>query len=103
MAQNFSQGSSQCAALISASGAAGETVEIFDANGNVLFSFTPAKSYSSILVSLEALSVGESYTVSIGGENNATVTLESTITGSGGMGGMGGRNADGFGGGMNRR
>ena len=103
MAQNFSQGSSQCAALISASGAAGETVEIFDANGNVLFSFTPAKSYSSILVSLEALSVGESYTVSIGGENTATVTLESTITGSGGMGGMDGRNADGFGGGMNRR
>ena len=47
--------------------------------------------------------MGESYTVSIGGENTATVTLESTITGSGGMGGMGGRNADGFGGGMNRR
>lgn len=106
MAQNFSGTSTQCAMLVSAGGAAGETVEILDAGGNVLLSFTPAKAYSSILVSLPELAVGESYTVSIGGETAATVTLDSAVTGSGGMGGFGGGMGDrngGFEGGMNRR
>ena len=97
MAQNFSQSSTQCAALITANGAAGETVEILSADGETLLSFTPAKAYSSILVSLGDFAVGGSYTVNIGGETAATLTLESTVSGAGGMnGGMGGMMPDGM-------
>ena len=97
MAQNFSQSSTQCAALVMANGAADETVEILSADGETLLSFTPAKAYSSILVSLGDFAVGGSYTVNIGGEMATTLTLESTVSGAGGMnGGMGGMMPDGM-------
>lgn len=56
--------------------------------------YTPAKRYSSVLVSSPELKVGESYELVIGGTSVQTVEVTTNIIGSGGM--MGG----GFGGGM---
>ena len=70
-------------------------------SGKVLASYTPEKSYQSIVISTEGLEVGGTYTVTAGSFSQ-TVTLTSTIYGNGmgsfgGMGGfrgMGGRPGD---------
>ena len=73
---------------------AGSTVSIRDESGTVLASFTPAKSYSSVLISTEDLQVGKTYTVTAGSYSE-TLTLSSTVYGSGS--GMGGHGMGGFG------
>ena len=104
MAENFGQNSSQASILVNLSSmqAAGSTVSLLDSAGNTLVSFEPEKSYSSVVISTDALAVGESYTL-IAGTETQTITLSSLIYGSGGMmGGMmghgGGRGQGGFGG-----
>ena len=89
MAQKFSESSSQCAILATVSGAAGDALEIATASGETLLAYTPTKAYSSVLVSLGDLAVGESYTVFVAGDEAATLTLESTVTNGAGMGGAG--------------
>lgn len=93
MAMNFGSGSTQGSILLNLSGAAGDEITVKDSSGNVLLTYTPGKSYRSIVVSCAGLTQGESYTVSAGGQE-MTVTLDSLIYGSGmGMGqpgGMGG-------------
>ena len=89
MAENFGPNSSQASMLVnfSSSQAAGSTVYLLDKTGGILVSYTPEKSYSSVVISTSGLSVGESYTV-VADTEEATVTLDSLIYGSGGM--MGG-------------
>ena len=92
MAENFGSGSTQGSILLNLSSTqtAGSTVSITDESGNVLASFQPEKSYSSVVISTEALVQGGSYTVTAGTESQ-TVTLDSLVYGSGmGMGGFGG-------------
>ena len=99
MAENFGQSSTQGSILLNLSStqAAGSTVSITDANGTVLASFTPEKSYSSVVISTPELVQGGSYTITAGSETQ-TVTLDSLISGSGGMmGGFGGMGRGGFG------
>ena len=94
MAENFGQNSSQGSILVNFSStvAAGTPVYLLDESGNILASFEPEKSYSSVVVSTGGLTVGETYTILAGDELQA-VTLDSLIYGSGGMmGGFG----DGF-------
>ncbi len=88
MAENFGSDSTQCSLLVSLSGSGGDTVTVTDASGNVLVSFTPEKTYQTVVVSSPAFSVGETYTVYAGG-SYTTVTFDSVIYGSG-MGGFGG-------------
>ena len=92
MAENFGQNSTQGSILLNLSStqAAGSTVTITDADGTVLASFQPEKSYSSVVISAPALVQGGTYTVTAGTETQ-TVTLTGLIYGSGmGMGGFGG-------------
>lgn len=99
MAENFGQSSTQGSILLSFASqqAAGSAVTVTDANGNVLASFTPEKSYNSVVVSTPELVQGGTYTVTAGSESQ-TVTLDSLIYGSGmGMGGFGGGMMGGFG------
>lgn len=92
----------------------GSLVHVQDSAGNEIFTFAPAKEYQSIVFSLPSLTLGETYTVYVGGsasgdnsggliqggtytagEQYASLTLSSVVTGSGNTGGFGG----GFGGG----
>ena len=99
MAENFSNGSTQCSMLVSFSGtiSAGSEICVYDSQGKLIASYTPEKSYQCAVISCPELTVGESYTVTAGGTQQS-VTLSSTITGGGmGMGGMGGMGGHGGG------
>ena len=109
MAEGFDGTSTQCSFLqtLSAAVPAGSTVTVRDGAGAVLFTFTAAKSFNSVVFTAPALTVGGTYTLTAG-DQTAEVTLTDIATGSGGgfqqgggMGGHGGggQRPDGFGGG----
>ena len=110
MATGFTSAENQGAILTSVSTqSAGKTLCICDENGNVLASFTPAKSYQSIVVSAPGIEKGNTYTLvsgaeiegadengfaenttKSGGTTIAEIEMISSIYGSsGGMGGFG--------------
>ncbi|MBR1457521.1 MAG: carbohydrate-binding domain-containing protein [Oscillospiraceae bacterium] len=91
MAVNFGSGSTQGSILLnlSTAQAAGTTVSVADESGKVLASFTPSKSYQSVVISTAGLEQGGTYTVTAGTVSE-TVTLSSITYGNGGMGGFGG-------------
>ena len=91
MEMNFGSGSTQGSALVSVgSHAAGTAVSISDSKGNILASYTPTKTYSSVLISTEGMTKGETYAITAG-STTQKVTLEQLISGNGnGMGGPGG-------------
>ncbi|MBQ3325992.1 carbohydrate-binding domain-containing protein [Candidatus Saccharibacteria bacterium] len=62
-------------------------------------SFTPAKNYQSILISSSKLSVGQSYDLSINGNNVQSISISQNIVGQGG-GMMGGGMSENMGGNM---
>ena len=102
MAQSFTSGT-QAFAFANVSGKAGDSLAICDNEGNVIASFTAAKSFATVLVSCPSFTEGSEYSLVVGGtvsESNsdgyATSGLvsggtESTIsaltTSSSGMGG----------------
>ena len=69
MAQSFSQDSSQPSFMytLDSTAAAGDSIAVSDASGKVVASFIPSKQYGNIVVSSPEFSVGESYTVTVGG------------------------------------
>lgn len=101
MAQNLGEGSTQGTMLVSASGAAGETVTLADAAGTVLASFSPAKAFGCAVISAPGVETGQTYTLTCG-SMTSEITMESTVYSnvaggfmggtvlSGGPGGMGG-------------
>lgn len=90
MAMNFGESSTQGSILLDGlSGQTGDAIILLDANGNELLTVTATKSFASIVLSCASLTVGETYTISVAGDETQ-VTLDSTIYGSGGMGGMDG-------------
>lgn len=92
MAENFGSTSTQCAFLVTMNSfGAGETITITDSQGNVLYTGLTVKSANSVVFSSADLTVGETYTVTIG-SSSATVTQSSTVVGS----------TNGFGGGFGR-
>lgn len=92
MAENFGSTSTQCAFLVTMNSfGAGETITITDSQGNVLYTGLTVKSANSVVFSSPDLTVGETYTVTIG-SSSATVTQSSTVVG----------NSNGFGGGFGR-
>lgn len=90
MAENFGSTSTQCAFLVTMNSfGAGETITITDSQGNVLYTGVTVKSANSVVFSSPDLTVGETYTVTIG-SISATVTQSSTVVGnSNGFGGFG--------------
>lgn len=92
MTENFGSTSTQCAFLVTMNSfGAGETITITDSQGNVLYTGVTVKSANSVVFSSPDLTVGETYTVTIG-STSATVTQSSTVVG----------NSNGFGGGFGR-
>jgi len=85
-AGNVSAGSTQPAIKLNVqSQAAGAAITVKSSSGSELVSYTPQKSYSSVLVSSPDIKTGESYSVYINGTLAGTATA--TIGTSGGMGG----------------
>ena len=92
MTENFGSTSTQCAFLVTMNSfGAGETITITDSQGTVLYTGVTVKSANSVVFSSPDLTVGETYTVTIG-STSATVTQSSTVVG----------NSNGFGGGFGR-
>lgn len=89
MAQNFGTASTQGSILLNFSTGSKSAVTLTDAQGNVLVSYTPFKTYNSVVISCPGLVQGGTYTVSACGQSSS-VTLSSLIYGSG-MGGGGGQ------------
>lgn len=89
MAMNFGDTSTQGSILTNMSNCqAGDEVQLLDAQGNVLVSYTAESSFNSVVVSCPQLEQGGTYTLKAGG-NETEITLESLIYGNG-MGGFGG-------------
>lgn len=89
MAENFGDGSTQCAILVNFSTQeAGTSVTLTDGAGNVLLTAASEKSYSSVVLSSPDLEIGQTYTLTAG-DATETIELTDTIYGNGsGMGGM---------------
>lgn len=79
MAENFSSSSTQGSMLVTVSAPmiSGE-ITLQDSNGNSLLSYTPAKSYNSVVISCPKLTSGETYTL-LAGDTTTTVTLDSLV------------------------
>ena len=88
MAQNFGENSTQGSMLVNLSGdRTQEGIVLKDSDGNVIISYSPEKSYNSVLISHPNIEKDKTYTVETGTET-ATVEMSSLIYGSGtGMGG----------------
>ena len=103
MAESFSNGT-QPFAQASFEGSAGIELQVTDASGAVLASFTPTKAYQSVVVTTPAFTEGSTYTLKAGSTTTTfTASTTATSTGMGGMGaqgGMGGMNDMGGRGGM---
>lgn len=82
MTENFGSTSTQCAFLVTMNSfGAGETITITDSQGNVLYTGVTVKSANSVVFSSPDLTVGETYTLTIG-STSATVTQSSTVVGN---------------------
>lgn len=89
MAMNFGDTSTQGSILTNVANCkAGDEVQLLDAQGNVLVSYTAESSFNSVAVSCPQVKQGETYTLTAGG-NEIKITMESLIYGNG-MGGFGG-------------
>lgn len=80
--------SAQNVVIVSGSGQAGSMVEIRDAAGSVLFSWTVPKSFSVVTFSMPEITVGETYAVYVDGTQAASAECTGVVTG--GAGGMAG-------------
>lgn len=91
MAQNFGSSSTQGSILVNtAAGNASSEVVLKDSAGKTLVSYTPEKSYTSVVVSCPGIQQSAAYSLTAGGQTT-TIEMTSLIYGSGGgMGGAGG-------------
>lgn len=78
MAQNFGDASTQGSLLVSASGQAGDAIQLADEDGNVLASCEARTSYSCVLVSAPGIETGKSYTLTCAG-TSSEVTMDSLV------------------------
>ena len=92
MSQNFGEKSTQGAMLVNVdTQQGGSEIILRDSGGKTLVSFTPQKSYNSVVVSTPEVIKGGTFTL-VTGSSGTDVRMDSLIYGAGGMGG-------GFGGG----
>lgn len=94
MAVNFGENSTQGSILVNtATSNNNAEIVLTDSDGNILVSYTPEKSYSSVVISCPEITVGSTYTLTANGTDTA-IEMTSLIYGAGNGMGMGG----GFGG-----
>ncbi len=81
MAEGFASSSEQCSFMVTmtSSFSAGDALTITDSNGNVIYQYTVVKSGSSVVFSSPDLTLGETYTLTVG-SRSAEVTLSSVST-----------------------
>lgn len=98
MAMNFGDTSTQGSILTnSVKGEAGTEIVLKDVVGATLVSYTAEKAFGSVVISCPGLTVGSTYTLSVG-DSDTEIVMDSLIYGSGnGFGGFGGGRG-GFGG-----
>lgn len=91
MAQGISSDSTQYGLLINFTNTynAGTKISILDSNDNEVISYTPSKTFSSIVFSITDLKTG-TYKIMINDEEYQTVTISSITTTVGSVQGMGG-------------
>lgn len=89
MEQNFDSSSTQGSILVSLNYATTGEVALKDASGNELVSYTPSRSYQSILVSAPEVADSGDYIISVDGQET-TVSMQGYIYGQGSGMGMGG-------------
>ena len=101
MAQNFSTSSTQGVIFTTCqTQSAGTKITLKDSDGNIVLNHTADQDFSCVILSHASIKKGETYTLTIG-SSTATITMSSTVYGSGsGMGGgmHGGGHGGGFGG-----
>lgn len=78
MAQNFGDASTQGSMLASASGQAGDAIQLADEGGNVLASCEARTSYSCVLVSASGVESGKTYTLSCG-DTSSEITMDGLV------------------------
>ena len=98
MAMNFSTATQGAILLNVGTQKAGSTVSVSDSAGNLIFSYTATKTYSSVVITAPELEKGSTYTVTAG-SFSGTITLTDLLYGSseGAGGGPGGPNTPGGG------
>ena len=98
MAMNFGDTSTQGSILTNnVKGEAGTEIVLKDVVGATLVSYTAEKAFGSVVISCPGLTVGSTYTLSVG-DSDTEIVMDSLIYGSGnGFGGFGGGRG-GFGG-----
>ena len=86
MAESFSSSSKQASMLLTASGSQTGEIKITDSNGKTVASYTPSKSYSSVVISAPEITTDGTYSVTLGSETQS-ITMNGTVYGeSRGMG-----------------
>lgn len=78
MAQNFGDASTQGSMLVSASGQAGDAIQLVDEDGNVVASCEARTSYSCVLVSAPGVESGKTYTLSCG-DASSEITMDGLV------------------------
>ena len=99
MAQNFETDSTQASILVSTTSNVNGDVVLKNSNGEVILTYSPAKSYNCVVISSPKLQVGDTYTVTMGSVDTE-IELTEMIYGNGfamggGRGGMFGPGAGG--------
>lgn len=103
MSEGFSDSSAQGSILydLSSGHSIGEKVTLTDSDGNEILSYTAKKQFSSVVLSSPELTVGKTYTLTVGSESYSIELSSTAYSNSTGMGGdIGGRMGGGMGGGM---
>ncbi|MDD3305950.1 MAG: carbohydrate-binding domain-containing protein [Acetobacterium sp.] len=92
MAQSFSETSTQASLLynLTSSCAAGTEIKLTDASGKTVVTYTPDKTYQSVVISSPDLAQSSTYTLTCGSQN-VEIPLTGIVTSNGqtGMGGPG--------------
>lgn len=78
MAQNFGDASTQGSMLVSASGQAGDAIQLVDEDENVVASCEARTSYSCVLVSVPGVESGKTYTLSCG-DASSEITMDGLV------------------------
>ena len=102
MAEGFDSSSTQGFLMQTAAASAGTIVTVIDAAGNELISEKIPYSFSSVLVSLPEMKIGDTCTLIVG-DTETEMTVDNVSNGGGFGGGFGGRqmpDGNGFGGGQ---
>ncbi len=89
MAENFSDDSTQGVILANVDNQSEDaTITLTDSSGNEIVSYTPLKSYNSVIISSPEITSGSNYLLTTG-QTETSITMDSLIYGSGtGMSGM---------------